>query len=166
MAERSALSKMLNGDGPAGPSGSSGASGSPDSPAASGSNPFSGGSSSSGSAGPGNLPDGGSTPGSSGGGSGQAVFTASAIRALGGKVAALAPMLENVSRSLEDAEVEAEAWSGGGVVLANVYPQVWNFAKDDVKSKSAQLDQIAEKLKSTASTWEQAEQSSTVQPQK
>ena len=104
--------------------------------------------------------------GRQGGGGGEAIFTASAIRALGGRVAALAPMLERVSSSLEQTEIEAAAFSGCGVALANVYPQAQAFGKDDAKSKSTQLDQMAEKLKSTATTWEQAEQASTVQPQK
>lgn len=149
MAERSAVSKLLNGDGP---------SGAPGGPAPSAA-PVGGGSSSG--------PSGGGVgSGGGGGGGGQATFTASSIRALGGKVAALEPMLETVSRSIDKTDVDSGAWSGAGVILANVYPQVHAFAVNDIKSKSTQLDKIAEKLKSTAMTWERAEQASTVQPQK
>ena len=104
--------------------------------------------------------------GRQGGGGGEAIFTASAIRALGGRVAALAPMLEKMTSSLDEAEIEAGAFSGCGFALANLYLQVQTFGKNDVRSKSSQLDAMAEKLKSTAMTWEQAEQASTVRPRK
>lgn len=98
-----------------------------------------------------------------GGGSGQAIFTASAIRALGAKIAAVEPMLEKVASALEGADVEAESWSSKGIALANVYPGALDFGKNDIKSKTSQLREMADRLTATASTWEKAEQASTVQ---
>lgn len=166
MAERNAVSRLLNGDGPSQPSGSSGSgsSGSGSAGGSSGSSFIGGPYGTGGGSGSGSVPP--STPSSPIGGGNDTIFTAAAIRALGGKIAALAPMLEKVSSSLEEAEVEAEAWSGSGVALANVYPQGWTFAKNDAKSKASQLDEMAQKLKSTAMTWEKAEQAATVQPAK
>lgn len=151
MAERNAVSKLINGDGPSQPSGPfSSPSGS------SSASPSSGGPSS-----------GGSSPGGpAGGGGGQAVFTASAIRALGGKIAALEPMLERASSSLKNAEIGSSSFSSSGIILANIYPEALAFGTNDIKSKITQLDRMAEKLRSTAMTWERAEQASTVHPQK
>lgn len=107
-------------------------------------------------------PSGGSG-GAPGGGGGQAIFTASAIRALGAKIASVEPMLEKVASALEGADVEADSWSSKGIIVANVYPGALDFVKNDLKSKTSQLHDMADQLKSTAATWERAEQASTVQ---
>lgn len=105
----------------------------------------------------------GSVPGCLPGGGDQTIFTPSAIRALGARIETTEPMLEKVASSLEEADVEAESWSSKGIAIANVYPGALDFVKNDLKSKTSQLREIADRLKGTAATWENAEQASTVQ---
>lgn len=103
--------------------------------------------------------------GGSGGSGGQVVHTPSLIKQLGQKIAGIESILEKASSSLEGADISSDAFSGKGIVLANVYPGALDFGKNDVKTKITQLKNMSDGLVATAATWEQAEQASSVKTQ-
>lgn len=91
--------------------------------------------------------------------------TPSLIKQLGQKIAGIESTLEKASSDLEGADISSAAFSGKGIVLANVYPAALDFGKNDVKTKITQLKNMSDGLIATAATWEQAEQASTVKTQ-
>lgn len=70
--------------------------------------------------------------------------------------------LDEAGSLLDEAEVGGAAFSFYGLDMAVAYPSAHAFAQRDAESKAAHVETVQERLRSTAKTWDDAEQASTV----
>ncbi len=94
----------------------------------------------------------------------QETVTIEALRKVAENLETVKATLEAAKNSFEQAEVGGAAFSHYGLEMQIAYPITHAFMVRNLEGKVAHVETIMERLKSTASIWEQAEHHSTTKP--
>lgn len=89
-------------------------------------------------------------------------ITSEALRTLATNLDSVRSALEEAGKQIEEAEIGGGAFSHFGIDMAIAYPSTHSFGTADAESKAAHIETIQERLRSTAKTWDDAEEASTV----
>ena len=89
-------------------------------------------------------------------------ITTDALRTLATNLDKVKTALEEAGKKIEEAEIGGAAFSHYGLDMAIAYPSAHDFGVRDAESKAAHIETIQERLRSTAKTWDEAEEASTV----
>ena len=89
-------------------------------------------------------------------------ITSDALRTLATNLEEVRTSLDEAGESIEQAEVGGGAFSIYGLDMAAAYPSAHAFGVRDAKSKSAHIETIQDRLRSTAKTWDDAESANTL----
>jgi hypothetical protein len=91
-------------------------------------------------------------------------ITTDALRALASTLDEVRETLESAGHDIELGEIGGSSFSKLGLDMAVLYPSAHSFAVRDAERKAAQIESVQERLRSTAETWDRAEEANTVTP--
>ena len=94
--------------------------------------------------------------------SGEEKITTDALRALATSLDEVRESLEGAAQDIEAGEIGGSSFSKLGLDMGVLYPSAHSFAVRDADRKAKQIESVQERLKSTAETWDRAEEANTV----